>query len=233
MKRPFIFVNAAMTLDGKIDTVARQGAPISSPADWQRVDALRAASDAVMVGGNTLLREDPRLLVKTRALRAARVHRGLPPNPVKVGVLSDAGQLDPQGRFAASGPARVLLYTSQRTSPAAIRRLQTAGIEVYPLGRERVALTDMAAHLASLGLHRVMVEGGGTLIAALLQAGLVDEIHLYIAPLIFGGASAPTLADGPGFQRSNAIALQRDAVEALPDGGLLVHYTVTHQEKTP
>ena len=77
MNHPFVFINVAMTADGKIDTFARKGAAISSQEDKQRVDKLRAESDAVMVGGKTLLDEDPKLTVKSEALRAGRVARGL------------------------------------------------------------------------------------------------------------------------------------------------------------
>jgi 2,5-diamino-6-(ribosylamino)-4(3H)-pyrimidinone 5'-phosphate reductase len=85
MNRPFVFINVAMTADGKIDTVERRGAAISSPGDKLRVDGLRAGADAILVGGRTLLDEDPKLTVKSEALRAARLARGLPPNPLKVG----------------------------------------------------------------------------------------------------------------------------------------------------
>ena len=90
MDRPFVFINVAMTADGKIDTFERKGAAISSQHDKERVDRLRAESDAVMVGGRTLLDEDPKLTVKSESLRAERLTRGLSPNPVKVGIVSEA-----------------------------------------------------------------------------------------------------------------------------------------------
>ena len=82
MNRPYTYVNVAMTADGKIDTFERKGSAISSPRDKERVDILRAESDAILVGGRTLLDEDPKLTVKSEALRAERVARGLAPNPV-------------------------------------------------------------------------------------------------------------------------------------------------------
>src|ERR1041384_3211883 len=85
MNRPFVFINVAMTADGKIDTFERKGSAISSARDKERVDQLRAGADAIMVGGRTLLDEDPKLTVKSETLRAERVARGLSPNPVKVG----------------------------------------------------------------------------------------------------------------------------------------------------
>src|SRR5438552_11651690 len=86
--RPFVLINAAITVDGKLDTVERQGARISSPGDLERVDRLRAESDAVMVGGHTLLREDPRLTVKSEAMRAERLESGLEENHMKVTVVN-------------------------------------------------------------------------------------------------------------------------------------------------
>ena len=88
--RPFTFINVAVTVDGKMDTFERKGAAISSTRDKARVDKLRAESDAVMVGGRTLLDEDPKLTVKSEALRAERVARGLSPNPIKVGIVTKA-----------------------------------------------------------------------------------------------------------------------------------------------
>ncbi|MEN8098487.1 MAG: dihydrofolate reductase family protein, partial [Chloroflexota bacterium] len=79
--RPYITINVAMTADGKIDTTERRGAQISSSDDWERVDRLRADHDAVMVGGQTMLEEDPRLTVKSSKLRAERIARGLDENP--------------------------------------------------------------------------------------------------------------------------------------------------------
>ncbi len=90
MQRPFVFINMAVTADGKTDTVERRGASISSRRDKQRVDGLRAGADAVMVGGRTLLEEDPALTVKSEALRAERAARGLSPNPAKVGIVTRA-----------------------------------------------------------------------------------------------------------------------------------------------
>src|ERR1051325_4298495 len=111
MNRPFVFINVAMTADGKIDTFARRGAAISSERDKERVDQLRAESDAIMVGGRTLLDEDPKLTVKSEELRAERVARGLSANPIKVGVVTNA-VLKPDARFLYEGQARVVIFTT-------------------------------------------------------------------------------------------------------------------------
>ena len=217
-ERPHVLVNVAMTADGKIDSAARGGAPLSSPVDLERVDRLRAGADAVLVGGHTLLGEDPRLTVKSPALRERRRAAGLPENPAKVGVVSVA-EVRPDGRFMSAGPARRLIYTTPRTPPLQVARLTAAGAEVYLLGEERVDLAAMLASLRGLGVRRLLVEGGGTLIAALFRLELVDELSLYVAPRILGGAAAPTPADGPGFPPEQAARLRLVSVGRLDEAG--------------
>src|SRR5688500_7315191 len=111
MKRPFVFINVVRTADGKIDTFERKGASISSQSDKERVDRLRAESDAVMVGGKTLLDEDPKLTVKSEILRAERVARGLSPNPVKVCIVTQA-TIKPNSAFLTAGPASTVIFTT-------------------------------------------------------------------------------------------------------------------------
>src|ERR1700716_1884528 len=109
--RPYVILNVAASVDGKIDTFERHGAAISSVRDRARVDELRASVDAVMVGGHTVVDEDPRLTVKSAELRAERLARGVPENPAKVGVISSLDLVKPDGRFVTEGPARVIVFT--------------------------------------------------------------------------------------------------------------------------
>src|SRR5690349_14346298 len=105
MNRPFTFINVAMTADGKIDTVVRKGASISSQRDKERVDELRALSDGILVGGKTLLEERPKLTVKNESLREGRIQRGLSPNPIKIGVATVA-DISEDSDFLNAGPAK-------------------------------------------------------------------------------------------------------------------------------
>jgi 2,5-diamino-6-(ribosylamino)-4(3H)-pyrimidinone 5'-phosphate reductase len=212
-----------MTADGKIDTFERKGAAISSPLDKERVDRLRAESDAVMVGGKTLLDEDPKLTVKSAVLREERVARGLPPNPVKVGVVTKA-ELKAHAQFLREGPARVVIFTTHRTSKGQIAFLRSQGADVYTDDQDRVNLINALSILKELGINRLMVEGGATLNFELLRLGLVDELTAYVAPWIFGGASAPTMVAGSGLERSAALPLKLIHVEKWDDGGVLLKY---------
>ncbi len=223
MVRPYVILNGAASVDGKIDTFERHGAAISSDADRVRVDALRASVDAVMVGGHTLVDEDPRLTVKSAELRAARVARGVAENPAKVAVVSSLWLLRPNGRFVTEGQARVIVFTPHVVSG---KLPSPDGVEIFAMGDGRVDLRAAMATLHDEGIGRVLVEGGGTLNFELLRLGLVDEVHLYIAPLIFGGDRAPTLADGAGVARDVAIRLIQTSVDADADGGVLLRYRV-------
>jgi 2,5-diamino-6-(ribosylamino)-4(3H)-pyrimidinone 5'-phosphate reductase len=245
--RPYVILNVAASVDGKIDTFERRGAAISSERDRARVDALRASVDAVMIGGHTVVDEDPRLTVKSAELRAERLARGVPENPAKVAVISSLDRLNPGGRFVTSGRARVIVFASDTVgatrhqgktdSGTTIRHergegsdtfatLRERGVEVFPVGAGRVDLAAAMRTLRDMGMARVLVEGGGTLNFELLRLGLVDEVHMFVAPVIFGGATAPTLADGQGFAREVAISLTQVEVDVWDDGGVLLRYKV-------
>lgn len=232
MDRPHVVVNMAMTADGKVDTAARQGARISSDTDVRRVDELRASADAVMVGGHTLLGEDPRLTVRSEDLVAARRAIGKPSQPARVGVVSELRDGTPGvglpagGRFMRGEAARVVLFTTERTPVAERAAFTAAGAEVIVLGNRHVDLVAALRHLADTGVRRLVVEGGGTLVEALLRDRLVDEITLYVAPLILGGVDAPTPAEGPGFSIDDAIRLRLVDTSTLGDGGLVLRYRV-------
>ena len=265
--RPYVIVNVAASVDGKLDTFERQGAAISSERDRARVDALRASVDAVMVGGHTVVDEDPRLTVKSAALRAARLARGVAENPAKVAVTSSPELIKAEGRFVTAGPARVIVFTPTMASDTtgttlrgergegsdtvgatghqgqagsvtkiqpgrseALETLRQQGVEMFAMGDGRVDLAAALRTLRKLGVERVLVEGGGTLNFELLRLGLVDEVQLFIAPMIFGGSSAPTLADGRGLPRQAAINLVQTTAEVDDDGGVLLRYKVEPRE---
>jgi 2,5-diamino-6-(ribosylamino)-4(3H)-pyrimidinone 5'-phosphate reductase len=225
MNRPYTFINIAMTADGKIDTFERKGSAISSKWDKERVDELRAAADGILVGGKTLLDEHPKLTVKSESLREGRILRGLSPNPIKVGVATVA-DVPLESDFIKLGPARVVIFTTNQTSNSQVEILRAHGVEVFVDDTPRVDLNKMMFALKKIGVDHLMVEGGGTLNFELMRLGLVDELTIYIAPMVFGGANAPTLADGLGLMRSDAIALKLINVEPHEDGGILLRYTL-------
>jgi 2,5-diamino-6-(ribosylamino)-4(3H)-pyrimidinone 5'-phosphate reductase len=178
-----------------------------------------------MVGGKTLLDEDPKLTVKSEALRAERIARGLPPNPIKVGVVTEA-RLKPDSVFLNTGPASIVIFTTRWTSKHHVSELKSRGVDVYVDDADKVNLIRALETLKEIGVERLMVEGGATLNFELLRLGLVDEILIYVAPMIFGGVNAPTLAAGSGLERSEAIPMKLVDAEQWEDGGVLLKYTL-------
>lgn len=223
MNRPYTFINVAMTADGKIDTFERKGSAISSKRDKGRVDELRAASDGILVGGRTLLDEAPKLTVKSEALREERVRQGRSPNPIKVGVATVAN-IQTDSDFIKAGDSRKVIFTTSQTSNSQLEQLRALGVEVFVDESRRVDLNRMMLTLKKIGVDHLMVEGGGTINFELMRLGLVDELLIYIAPMIFGGANAPTLADGLGVPREHALEMKLTGVEQWDDGGVLLKY---------
>ena len=223
MNRPFTFINVAMTVDGKIDTFERNGSAISSAKDKQRVDQLRAAADGILVGGRTLLGEAPKLTVKSEALCEERIRQGRSPNPIKVGVVTVA-DIPKDSDFIKAGDSRKVIFTTSQTSNSQLEQLRALGVEVFVDEAPRVDLNKMMLTLKRIGVDHLMVEGGGTMNFELIRMGLVDELMIYVAPMIFGGAVAPTLADGAGIPREKALEMKLTDLERWDDGGVLLKY---------
>jgi riboflavin-specific deaminase-like protein len=197
-----VLLSSAMSVDGRVDAPGPARLVLSGAADLDRVDAERAASDAIMVGSGTIRRDDPRLLIRAAERRAARAARGLPEHPVGV-TITASGDLDPAARFFAGGgedalPAR-LVYCATPAVAAARDRLcdrLDGRVEIVDAG-DPVRLEAVLADLAGRGIRRLMVEGGAGLGTEFLTGGLVDELQLVIAPFFVGDPAAPRFA-GPG-----------------------------------
>jgi 2,5-diamino-6-(ribosylamino)-4(3H)-pyrimidinone 5'-phosphate reductase len=230
VERPYVYINVAATADGKIDTYERRGATISSTRDKERVDKLRADADAVMVGGHTLHDENPKLTIKSESLRAERLARGLSANPAKVGVSARL-HIKPDSNFLNAGAARVFLFTTLQADEAQLTMLRSCGAQVFIHEGERVNLISMLETLKNIGINRLLVEGGATLNFELMRLGLVDELTIYVAPMIFGGEKAPTIAAGSGLVRSDAIPLKLVESQAWDDGGVLLRYQFGKRSK--
>jgi 5-amino-6-(5-phosphoribosylamino)uracil reductase len=179
-----------MSVDGAIDDTGPARLVLSGPEDLARVDELRATSDAIVVGANTIRRDDPRLLVRDPELRAARLAAARPEHPLRV-TLTGHGDLDPAARFFAAvpGAARPLLYCARAAVPAASARLGTLA-DVIDAG-DPASVRFMLADLLEKGCQRVLVEGGARLLREVLAGGLADELQLAVAPFFVGEESAP------------------------------------------
>jgi len=217
MDRPYVLLSCAMSVDGFIDDTTDRRLLLSNEADFDRVDQVRAESDAIMIGAETLRRDNPRLLVNSPERRAAREARGLPPYPLKV-TLTRSGDLDPDLKFWHHGGAKVVYAPAAAADK--LRARLGALADVVSTG-ETLTVADVLADLAARGVGRLMVEGGGTVHTQFLAAGLADELQLAVAPFFVGDPRAPKFVnpavfpDGPGRRMTLA------SVEAVGDMAVL------------
>ena len=206
--RPWIVAKWAMTLDGKIATHTGESRWISNLQSRQLVHALRGRVDAIMVGRGTAASDDPRLTARPPGPRlAARVV--LDTNAS----LGNACQL-----VCTAAETPVLVAVGQESSPANRERLSGAGCEVFVCeGTTHAERLD--ALLMELGRRRltnVLVEGGGRLLGSLLDADQIDEVHVFIAPKLLGGATAATPIAGEGIAKMSAsLCLESPEVRQL------------------
>jgi 2,5-diamino-6-(ribosylamino)-4(3H)-pyrimidinone 5'-phosphate reductase len=219
-----VVVNAATSADGKLSSRRREQIKISGPEDFDRMDRLRAAADAVVVGVGTVLADDPHLTLDVEDRRVQRLRNGRPGNPARV--VADSRARTPPDARILDDEATTYLLVADAAPDDRVAALEEAGAVVVRAGDERV---DLAAGFEALEAHdieRFMVEGGGELIFSLFAAELVDELSLYVGSLVIGGRDAPTLADGEGFVDVDEFPrLELTDVERLDDG-VVLHYSL-------
>lgn len=186
-ERPYTVLSCGMSLDGYLSGATEERLLLSNDADFDRVDAVRAECDAILVGARTVRCDNPRLLVRSPARRAERVARGLRPSPIKVTVTAGA-QLDACADFFTAGDTEKIVYCASAAMDEAVERLGKVATVVD--GGQPVNLPRLTQDLYARGVGRLMVEGGGTVHTQFLTADLVDELHLVVAPFFVGDSRA-------------------------------------------
>lgn len=194
--RPYVLLSCATSMDGYLDDASGQRLLLSNEADLDRVDAVRAGCDAILVGAGTVRRDDPRLLVRSARRRAERVARGLPASPAKV-TVTGCGDLDPTARFFTTGDADRIVYCATPAVAKTGERL--AGRATVVDAGEPVDPAWLLTDLAGRGVDRLMVEGGASVLGQFLTAGLADELHLVLAPFFVGDGRAPRFVGDGSF----------------------------------
>lgn len=184
---PYILLSCSVSIDGYIGNGSPR-LPLSNDADFDRVDAVRASCDAILVGAATVRKDNPRLLVRSQARRDERTARGLPPSPMKV-TVTDRADLDPAAAFFTTGGSEKLVYCA--SSQLADARSRLGSVATLVDGGEPVEMRRLCEDLGARGVRRLMVEGGGNVHTQFLTGNLADELQLVVAPFFVGDSSAP------------------------------------------
>ena len=176
-----------MSIDGYLGSARPRRLELSNDADFDRVDAVRASCDAILVGAATVRTDNPRLLVRSKTRREERTARGLAPSPAKVTVTQRV-ELDPCADFFTTGETEKLVYCTSQRVPDALSRLGPVATVVD--GGQPVKMRTISEDLGARGVERLMVEGGGKVHTQFLTDNLADELQLVVAPFFVGDSRA-------------------------------------------
>jgi 5-amino-6-(5-phosphoribosylamino)uracil reductase len=194
LDRPYTLLSCALSLDGYLGSPTPRRLELSNDADFDRVDAVRASCDAILVGAETVRSDNPRLLVRSQDRRDERAARGLAPSPMKV-TVTERVELDARAEFFTTGETEKLVYCTSPRVVEARSRLEPVATVVD--GGEPVEMRRLSEDLGARGVRRLMVEGGGKVHTQFLTANLADELQLVVAPVFVGDSRAPRfVSDG-------------------------------------
>ncbi len=198
MARPYVVIYATMTVDGKI--ASKTGySRLSCPYDLARLHTARANSDAVLVGANTVIKDNPLLTV--------RLVKGT--NPIRVIVDGRLRSPIDARVYNTLDEAQTIVYTSTKANSRKIELLKSKGVEVLVSREYPIPVKFVLHDLYERGVRRLLVEGGGEIIWFFVSEKLFDELRITISPYIFGGIEAVSIVGGKGFSDlSDAVHLK-------------------------
>jgi 2,5-diamino-6-(ribosylamino)-4(3H)-pyrimidinone 5'-phosphate reductase len=213
MNRPYVIINCAMSADGKIALPNRKQLRISCDKDMERMYKLRNEFDAVLVGIGSILSDNPKLTVKEKYVKN-------PCQPIRI--VLDSSCRTPIDSLVVNQITKTYIFTKNRCN----KKFEN-NVEVIKCPTDGDGLIDLETMLDILhkrGIKTLLVEGGGTVIWSFLRKSLVDDLFVYIAPIIIGGKITPTMTDGSGIKNEDElIYLKIVAIKSLGKG-FLVHY---------
>ena len=214
---PFVLINMAMTADGKIATANRVVSSFGSRRDHEHLLRLRATADAVMVGARTADLNPINMGTGPARYRRQRLRRGLAEFNLRV-IVSRSGTVNPKAEVFRRRFSPIIILTTRRATPARLKKLRAVATEVKLCGTKQIDLPRALRWLREKwGIKRLLCEGGGELNDALFRADLVNQLHLTVSPKVFGGRTAPTIAEGLG-AGSLARATQLELESARQQG---------------
>lgn len=199
--RPKVILSAAMTLDGKIATKTGDS-KLSSIQDKVRIHKLRSKVDAILVGSNTIKRDDPLLTVRHTKGK----------NPLRI-ILDSKANIDQKSQIIKTcKKIPTIIAVSKKASKKNIDKLKKYPLEIIITGNKLVNIKNLLRILSKKKIKTLLVEGGGTVNWEFVKQGLVDEIIITITPYLIGGKNAITLVEGEGYsliQKATKLKLKK------------------------
>lgn len=219
--RPYIIIKCAMSLDGYLDDISNDRLILSTTNDFDRVDEERAKCDAILVGAETIRKDNPRLMLRSDERMKNRVESGVLESPIKV-TMTRSGNLSPDSKFFTHGNIPKLIYCKD----SAYDRLSSnigAMAEIIPINTTKHACHFMVEDLFIKGVRRLMIEGGGNILTEFLSLGLFDELQVSVAPFFVGEQNAARFVNAASFINNKNNRLVLESVEVIDDMALLTY----------
>src|SRR5438045_501917 len=227
LQRPFVAVTFAMTVDGKVTTKHYASVEFASREDKAHLIRRRGLGDAVLVGHGTIENDNVRLGIPREDLRKERITRGQSPYPIRV-IVSNKGRINPRLKIFQTDFAPIIIFSTTRMPLKTRKQLQEKAT-LYLSQARRVDLRWMLQELRyGYKVKYVACEGGPALFRSLLEQGLVDQLNLTIAPLLFGGKKAPTLTGVSSDFLPRSVRCSLKEMKVVGDECFLT-YRVRHQ----
>lgn len=208
-----VVASAAISSDGYLDDTSIDRLVLSCSEDWAEVYALRAASDAILVGAQTVRADNPSLLIKDNAVREARTARGLSADILKV-TISVSGNLDVNAKFFNAGDCKKIVFVgahADRQSVEALKRVATV------VSLTQITAAEVVGYLEKMGVEQLMVEGGGQILKMFLEQDAIDEFRLAVSPVVVADAGAPKLYGFEKYLSDRDTKLKQNRNYALGD----------------
>jgi len=211
---PKIILSAAISIDGKIAT--RTGdSKLSSKKDLTRLHKLRSQVDAIIIGKNTVNKDNPLLTV--------RYSKGK--NPIRI-ILDSHGTISNKSKILqTSNKVKTIIVVTKKITKKNLQKLKKFSVEIIIVGENQVNIKSLIKILSKRKIKTILLEGGGTINWEFIKNNLVDEFFITITPFILGGKDAITLVQGEGFDKiTKSHKLRLNGIKRL-ENDLLLHYS--------
>jgi 5-amino-6-(5-phosphoribosylamino)uracil reductase len=206
--RPYVIISTAMSLDGYIDDASDKRLRISNEKDFERVDNLRESCNGIIVGANTIRKDNPKLLSKS-GKKLTKI------------TITSSGNLDASSQFFTTGESEKIVYTISSTENDLKKNL-SAVATIISCG-EKIDINFILEDLYKRGIKRLMIEGGSSVLTQFLQEGVVNELQIAIAGFFVGQENAPRFVKPGIFPQNQQNRMHLDSVQVLDDIAVLIY----------